>query len=87
MSAHGYQKANCPYKDVESRQWKGLPSYANQFEKLFVDKETQLVCRKSKHSPEKICVPRNCSIEAFKAAHDHRLSGRPGFEKTLLSLN
>ena len=43
-------KGKLPKKDVESRLCKGLLGYANQFEKLFVDKETQLVCRKSKHS-------------------------------------
>ena len=79
-------KGKMPAKDVESRQCKGLLRYANQFEKLFVDKETQLVCRKSKHSPEQFCLPRNCFIEAFNAAHDHRLSGYPGSEKTPLSL-
>ena len=79
-------KNKLPTKDVESRQCKGLLGYANQFEKLFVDKETQIVCRRSKHSPEQICLPRNCSIEAFNAAHHHRLSGHPGSEKTLLSL-
>ena len=46
-------------KDVEPRQCKRLLGYANQFEKLFVDKETQLVCRRSKHSPKQICLPRN----------------------------
>ena len=71
---------------MESRQCKGLLGYANHSEKLFVDKETQLVCRKSKHSTKQICLPRNCFIEAFNAAHDHRLSGNPGSGKTLLSL-
>ena len=79
-------KGKLPTKDVESRQCKGLLGCANQFEKLFVDKQTQLVCRRSKHSPKQICLPRNCFIEAFNAAHDHRLSGHPGSEKTLLSL-
>ena len=79
-------RGKVPTKDVESRQCKGLLGYANQFEKLFVDKETHLVCRKSKHSPEQICLPRSSFIEAFNAAHDHRLSGHPGSEKTLLSL-
>ena len=74
-------KGKLPTKDVESRQCKGLLGYANQFEQLFVDKETQLVCRKSKHSPKQICSPRNCFIEAYNAAHDHRLSGHPGSEK------
>ena len=50
-------KGKLPTKDVESRQCKGLLGYANQFEKLFVDKETQLVCRRSKHSPKQICLP------------------------------
>ena len=75
-------KGKVPTKDVESRQCKGLLGYANQFEKLFVDKETQLVCRRSKHLPKQICLPRNCFIEAFNAAHDHRLSGHPGSERT-----
>ena len=79
-------RGKLPTKDVESRQCKGLLGYANQFENLFVDKETQLVCRKSKHSHKQICLPRNCFIEAFNAAHDHRLSGHPGSEKTLSSL-
>ena len=79
-------KGKLPTKDVESRQCNGLLGYANQFEKLFVDKETQLVCRKRKHSPKQIYLPGNCFIEAFNAAHDHRLSGHPGSEKTLLSL-
>ena len=76
-------KGKLPTKNVESRQCKGLLGYANQFEKLFVDKETQLVCRRNKHSPKQFCLPRNCFIEAFYAAHDHRLSGHPGSEKTL----
>ena len=50
-------KSKLPTKDVESRQCKGLLGYANQFEKLFVGKETQLVCRKSKHSRKQICLP------------------------------
>ena len=79
-------KSKLPTKDVESRQCKGLHGYPNQFEKLFVDKETQIVCRKSKHSSKQICLPRNCLIETFNAAHGHRLSGHPGSEKTLLSL-
>ena len=79
-------KGKLPTEDVESRQCKGLLGYANQFEKLFVDKESQLVCRRSKHSTKQICLPRYFFIEAFNAAHDHRLSGHPGSEKTLLSL-
>ena len=79
-------KGKLPTKYVESRQFKGILGYANQFEKLFVDKETQLVCRKSKHSPKQTCFPRNCFIEAFNAAHDNRLTGNPGSKKTLLSL-
>ena len=78
-------KGKFPTKDVKSRQCKGLLGYANQFEKLFVDKETQLVCRGSKHSSKQICLPRNCLMEAFNAAHDHRLSGHPGSERTLSS--
>ena len=69
-------------KDVESQQCKGLLGYANQFEKMFVDKETQLVCRKREISPKQICLPQKLFIEAFNAAHDHRLSGHPGSEKT-----
>ena len=34
-----------PTKDLESRQCEDLLGYANQFKKLFVDRETQLVCR------------------------------------------
>ena len=64
-----------PSKDVESRQCKGLVGYSNQFEKLFIDKEIHLVCKTSKHSPPQLCLPRNCFIEAFNVAHDHRLSG------------
>ena len=79
-------KAKLPTKDVEPRQCKGLLGYANHLEKLFVDKATQLVCRRSKHAPKQICLPRNCFIEAFNAAHDHRLSGHSGSEKTPLSL-
>ena len=79
-------KGKLPTNDVESRQCKGLLGYANQFEKLFVDKATKLVCRKINHSAKQICLPPNCFIEAFNAAHDHRLSGHPGSEKTLLSL-
>ena len=64
----------------------GLLTCANQIELLFVDRETQLVCRKSKHSLEQICLPRNCFVEAINAADDHRLSGHPGCEKTILTL-
>ena len=32
-------------KILEARQSKGLLGYANQSEKKFIDKETQLVCR------------------------------------------
>ena len=74
-----------PTKEVESQQCKSLLGYASQFEQLFVDKETQLVCRKSKRSPKQICLPQNCFIEASNAAHDHRLSGHPGSQKPLLS--
>ena len=66
---------------MKSRQGRSLLGYASQFEKVFVDKETQLVCRKSKNSPKKICLPRNCFIERFNIAHDHRLSRHPGSEK------
>ena len=79
-------KHKFPTQDVESRQCEGLLGYANQFGKPFVDKKTQLVCRKSKHSPKQICLPRICLIEALNSAHDHRLSGHPGSEKILLSL-
>ena len=74
-------KRKLPAKNVESQQCKGLLGYANQFEKLFVNNETRLVCHKSKHSPKQICLPRNCFIEEFNAAHDHRLSGHPDSEK------
>ena len=50
-------KGKLPTKGVVSRQCKCLLGYANQFEKLFVAKETQLVCRKSKHSPKQIGLP------------------------------
>ena len=76
-------KVKLPTKDVQSQQCKSLLGYANRFEKLFLEKETQLVCQKSKHSFEQICSPQNCFIGAFNAAHDHRLSVS---EKTLLSL-
>ena len=79
-------KRKLPTKVVESRQCKGLLGYANQFQKLIADKKTQLFCRKSKHSPKQICLPRICLIDALNSAHDHRLSGHPDFEKTLLSL-
>ena len=79
-------KSKLSTKDVKSRQRKSVLGYANQFETLFVDKETQLVCRKSKHSPKQICLARNGFMEAFKAAHDHCLSGHPGSEKLFLSL-
>ena len=79
-------KGKLPTKDVESRQCKGVLGYAKEIENLFVDKETQLVSCKSKHSLKQTCSPRNCFIEAFNAAHDHRLSGHPGSEKILLSL-
>ena len=74
-------KVKVPTKDMKSRQYRRLPGYAGQFEKVFVDKETQLVCRKSKHLPKQICLPRNCFIEWFNVVHDHRLSGHPGSEK------
>ena len=75
--------SNCklPAKYVKSRQCKRLLGYANHFEKLFVDKETQLLCRKSKNLPEQICLPQIVLIEALDASHDHRLSGHPSFEK------
>ena len=76
-------RSKLPTKDVELRQCNGPLGDLNQFEKTFVDKETQLVCRRSETSPRQICLPRNCFIEAFNAAHDHQLSGRPDSEKTL----
>ena len=78
-------KGKLPTKDVESRQCKGLLGYAKQFQKLFVDKETQLVCRKRKHSPKKNCSPRKCFLEAFNAAHNHRLFGHLGSENSFIS--
>ena len=48
-------KGKVPSKDVESRQCKGLLGYSNQFEKLFIDEETHLVCKTSKHSSRQIC--------------------------------
>ena len=75
-----------PTKDVETRQCKGLLGYANQFEKLFYDKETQLVCRKSEHSSKQICLTRTSLIESFKVAHGYRFSGQVGSEKSLMSL-
>ena len=71
-------KSKLPTKDVQSRQCKGLHGYVNQFEKLFVDKETQIVCRKSKQPRKQICLSRNFFFEAFNAANDYRLSGHPG---------
>ena len=75
-----------PTVDVEARQCKGLLGYTNPLEKLFIDSETQLVCRRSEHSSERICLPQNSFVEAFNVAHDHRLTEHPGSEKTL-SLN
>ena len=48
-------KCKLPTKDLELRQCRGLLGYANQFAKLFVDKETQSVCRRSKHSTKQNC--------------------------------
>ena len=48
---------------------------------LCIDKEAQLVTKTSKHSSRRICLPRNCFIEAFNVAHDHRLSGHPRCER------
>ena len=42
-------------RDVQKRQCKGLLGYASQFEKLFIDKETPLVCRK--HSSKQFGLP------------------------------
>ena len=53
---------------------------------MVINKEPQLVCRKSKHSPKQICLPRKCFTAAFNAANDHRLSGNTGSKNTLLSL-
>ena len=75
-----------PTKDVGTRQDKGILGYANQFQNMFIDKETQLVCGKTKHSSKQIRLPRSSFIEVFNVAHDHRLSGHPGSEKTLMSL-
>ena len=50
---------------------------------MFVDKETKLVCRKSKHLPKQVSLPRNCFIKALIAEHDHRFFGHPGSEVVL----
>ena len=71
---------------MEASQCKGLLGYANQFERLFVDKENELFSRDCKHSAKQICSPRNCFIKAFSGVHDHRLSGHPGSEKALFYL-
>ena len=44
--------------------------------------EKQTLNISTKHN----CLPRKCFIEVFNTALDHRLSGHPGSEKTLLSL-
>ena len=75
-----------PTMDVETRQCKCLLGYANQFEKMFNDKETQKAFRKSEQSSKQSCLPQTFFIEAFIVAHDHRLSGHPESEKTLMSL-
>ena len=49
-------RCKLPTKDVESRQCKGLIGCANKYEKLFVQKETQFVCRKSKCSLKQILI-------------------------------
>ena len=66
-----------PRKDLEWRQCKGLLGYTNKLKIFFVDKKTQLVCSRSKHSPNQISLPQNFFIEAFLAAHDRRLSKNP----------
>ena len=63
-----------PAKNVETRQCKGLLGYVNQFQKLLVDKTTELICRKSKHSPRQFCLPRNWFIWTFVAHYYSQLS-------------
>ena len=75
-----------PTKDEEARQCKGLLGYANQFEKLLLDQETQLICRESEHVSRQICLPQNCFLEAFNVAYDHGVSGHPESQKTLMFL-
>ena len=79
-------KGKFPKRNAESRQCKSVLGYANQYKKMFVDKETQLVCCKSKHSPKQICLPRNRFNETLNVAHDRRLLSHPVSEKSLMSL-
>ena len=50
-------KGKLPKRNAQSRKCKSVLGYANQYKKMFVDKETQLVYCKSKHSPKQICLP------------------------------
>ena len=60
-----------PTKHVGTRQCKGLLGYANEFEKMFFDKETQIVCYKSEHSSKPVFLRRKAKIFHWSASMLH----------------
>ena len=74
-------------KTPEIHQSKALLSYFNNFNQLFLDKESNLLCYNEPiHGTDKcemkICVPLSLFLPLFNLAHAHTHSGHPGIFKT-----
>ena len=74
-------------KTPERQQSKALLSYFNNFNQLFLDKESNLLCyNEPVHGTDKyemkICVPLSLFLPLFNLAHAHTHSGHPGVFKT-----
>ena len=72
-------------------QPRAFRNYLNNFELLFIDPDTNLICYKElmpngDHKEEKICLPLSLMFVAFHLSHSHELSGLLGQMKTLANL-
>ena len=82
------QKPSLKDPNYQSRAFR---NYINNFELLFIDPDTNLVCYKElmsngDHMEKKICLPLSLMFVAFHLSHSHELSGHLGQMKTLANL-
>ena len=81
------EKPSLKDPNYQSRAFK---NYINNFELLFIDPETELICYSNQsddsETERRICLPLSLMFVAFHLAHSHELSGHVGQMKTLANL-
>ena len=82
------QKPSLKDPNYQSRAFR---NYLHNFQLLFVDPDTNLICYKElmpngDHLEKKICLPLSLMFVAFYLSHSHELSGHLGQMKTLANL-